>query len=152
MPQWNQIVSSLQRLGIPVNEDFKVSPVRGGDNSSAWRLRSAGKSWFLKTGAAQSLDAFEAEAEGLRELRGACAVRVPESFASCAAGDDACLLLEWIEFGQKHGNTDKMLGELLAAQHRCTSEHFGWHRDNTIGSTPQPNTAIVSPVLCSAPR
>jgi fructosamine-3-kinase len=31
------------------------------------------------------------------------------------------------------------LGELLAVQHRVTREKFGWHRDNTIGSTPQSN-------------
>ena len=28
----------------------------------------------------------------------------------------------------------------LAAMHRCTSEKFGWTRDNTIGATPQINT------------
>jgi len=31
------------------------------------------------------------------------------------------------------------MGEQLAAQHRVTSSAFGWHRDNTIGSTPQLN-------------
>lgn len=34
------------------------------------------------------------------------------------------------------------MGRQLAALHRVTSENgqFGWHRDNTIGSTPQVNT------------
>ncbi len=30
-------------------------------------------------------------------------------------------------------------GAGLAAMHRCTSEKFGWKRDNTIGATPQIN-------------
>jgi protein-ribulosamine 3-kinase len=31
------------------------------------------------------------------------------------------------------------LGEQLAALHRATAPQFGWHRDNTIGATPQHN-------------
>jgi fructosamine-3-kinase len=31
------------------------------------------------------------------------------------------------------------LGRGLAALHANHAERFGWHRDNTIGSTPQPN-------------
>jgi len=38
------------------------------------------------------------------------------------------------------GATDELLGRQLAALHRVTHTRFGWHRDNTIGSTPQINT------------
>jgi protein-ribulosamine 3-kinase len=31
------------------------------------------------------------------------------------------------------------VGRRLARLHRCGSPYFGWHRDNTIGSTPQRN-------------
>jgi fructosamine-3-kinase len=31
------------------------------------------------------------------------------------------------------------LGQALAALHRITAPEFGWHRDNVIGATPQPN-------------
>jgi fructosamine-3-kinase len=31
-------------------------------------------------------------------------------------------------------------GRVLACLHRCTATDFGWHRENTIGSTPQHNT------------
>ena len=33
-----------------------------------------------------------------------------------------------------------MLGEQLAALHRVGAARFGWHRDNTIGATPQLNS------------
>jgi fructosamine-3-kinase len=33
------------------------------------------------------------------------------------------------------------LGRNLARMHRVTGSRFGWHRDNTIGATPQVNTA-----------
>jgi fructosamine-3-kinase len=32
-----------------------------------------------------------------------------------------------------------MLGQQLAKQHRYCEDRFGWHKDNTIGSTPQHN-------------
>ena len=38
------------------------------------------------------------------------------------------------------GATDELLGRQLAAMHRSTRDRFGWHRDNTIGSTRQINT------------
>ena len=36
-------------------------------------------------------------------------------------------------------NTERRLGEQLAQLHRTTKDRFGWHRDNTIGLTPQHN-------------
>ena len=32
-----------------------------------------------------------------------------------------------------------LAGQQLAAMHRSQADNFGWHRDNTIGSTPQVN-------------
>ena len=32
-----------------------------------------------------------------------------------------------------------LLGEQLAALHRCTGKNFGFAQDNFIGTTPQPN-------------
>jgi fructosamine-3-kinase len=43
--------------------------------------------------------------------------------------------------GGRGGSTASLeqLGIDLACMHRHRSSHFGWHRDNTIGSTPQIN-------------
>ncbi len=56
-----------------------------------------------------------------------------------AAEGHACLALEWIDFGPATSRTEARLGELLALQHRRSAHAYGWHRDNTIGATPQPN-------------
>lgn len=82
---------------------------------------------------------FEAEAEGLRELAGACAVRVPEVASCGAAAGTAYIAMEWIEFDRPTSETAVLLGQQLAALHRQLKARFGWHRDNTIGNTPQPN-------------
>ena len=49
-------------------------------------------------------------------------------------------LLLWIALPPSQGNAaPESLAEGLAALHRVGAGRFGWHRDNTIGSTPQPN-------------
>jgi protein-ribulosamine 3-kinase len=82
---------------------------------------------------------FETEAAGLEELRAAGAVRVPRVLALGEAADRAYLALEWLELGVPATSAAAAFGAQLARQHRHTAPAFGWHRDNTIGSTPQWN-------------
>ena len=94
---------------------------------------------FVKTGPAAAFDMFDAEAEGLRELAATNLIRVPEVIACAVDGDEAFIALERIDFDATSRESERLLGVQLAALHRCTLEKFGWHRDNTIGLTPQRN-------------
>ena len=98
---------------------------------------------FVKYGAADCLPVFEAEAAGLAELARAKALRVPNVLAVSIEGDTAILVLEWIDLAPAKARSEQLLGERLALQHRVTRDRFGWERDNTIGSTPQPNRPCV---------
>jgi fructosamine-3-kinase len=82
---------------------------------------------------------FEAEAAGLAELARADALRVPVPVCSGQAGDDAFLVLEYLELGGDMARAAEQLGHGLAALHRASAARFGWHRANTIGATPQLN-------------
>jgi protein-ribulosamine 3-kinase len=114
--------------------------VGGGSINTCYLWRTSRESLFVKVADAQSRDMLEAEAAGLSELAQAQAVRVPQVRLMDIAGRYAFLALEWIEHGSlKHG-ADARLGEQLAQLHRVTDARFGWHRDNTIGLTPQQNT------------
>ena len=104
------------------------------------RNKESDRYLFVKTGPASAFDMFDAEAEGLRELAATKAIRVPEVIEVTVAGDEARIVLERIEFEKTTTEIERLLGEQLAAVHRCSAEDFGWHRDNTIGLTPQPNT------------
>jgi fructosamine-3-kinase len=84
---------------------------------------------------------FAAEAEGLEEMAAANAVRVPRPLCWDVAEHQSFLVMEYIEFGGRAAEAAPRLGEQLAAMHQRTSNSFGWHRDNTIGSTPQINTS-----------
>lgn len=94
---------------------------------------------FIKTGPASALDMFEAEAEGLREIEATATVRVPEVYRVGVEDGQAFIEMERLKIGRCTDAIDRMLGERLAAMHRHTAERHGWHRDNTIGLTPQRN-------------
>lgn len=118
--------------------------VGGGSINSCARFDSASGPLFVKYGQPSCLGMFQAEAEGLSELAKARAVRVPEVLAVSEQQGIAFLALEWIDLHDASSSSERKLGELLAAQHRVTRDRFGWHRDNTIGSTPQSNLEASS--------
>ena len=116
--------------------------VHGGSINHCVRWPGEGGDAFVKRAAASNLCTYEAEADGLEALRAAQALRVPELLAVGIAGGHAVLALEWLDLSPLLAGESSMqrrLGEGLATQHRVTAETFGWHRDNTIGATPQPN-------------
>jgi fructosamine-3-kinase len=107
---------------------------------------SDGTRVFVKR-AAGTPGMFEAEAEGLRALAGAGAIRVPEVLAVAA---DA-LVLELIESGPRRGDFFEDFGRRFAALHQARGRAFGFAHDNFIGSTPQPNQPLDGP-WDAAPR
>ncbi len=110
----------------------------GGSINEAYRLQGEGRSFFVKLNRASRLEMFEAEAEGLQTLRQSTALRVPEPLVWGVADAQAYLVMEYLPLNGT--GSAVQLGESLAAMHRYTSDRYGWHRDNTIGSTPQRNT------------
>jgi fructosamine-3-kinase len=138
MPDWAPIRAALHSAGIDV-AGAEPRPVAGGDISAAWRLDGAAASVFLKTGPVSSYEMFLAEAEGLSELAQANAVRVPAVIALGENSDSAFVALEWLRFESISRASERQLGEQLAALHRTTKPRYGWHRDNSIGLTPQKN-------------
>jgi fructosamine-3-kinase len=128
----------LQALTGRPHTLIHLQPLSGGCINDAWRVETASGVYFLKTQDADRLSLFEAEADGLRALAQTGALRVPQLLGTGLAGDRACLWLEFLTLGS-HGNS-AALGHGLAALHRAPQKGYGWHRDNTLGHTPQRNT------------
>jgi protein-ribulosamine 3-kinase len=139
------VASALARSLHAAVDSQPARRVQGGCINESYRWESRSGPLFVKVAPAGQLAMFEAEADGLRDLASANAVRVPRVLASGADEHNAFLALEWIELARSSwSSASARLGEQLARQHRATSEQFGWHRDNTIGSTPQVNTPSAS--------
>ena len=82
---------------------------------------------------------YRAEAEGLREIASVQAVRVPAVHDCGLANGESFIAIEWLDIEPGSASTERLLGEQLATMHRHTAKQHGWHRDNTIGKTPQHN-------------
>lgn len=138
-PTWEAIAADISRASDRTGRCTSVDPVAGGCIHAAWRVRHPSGTWLVKTHDAAGLPLFEAEADGLEALRraGALAVPAPLTFGR----DDRCawLVLEWLDLVPARGALGAALGHGLALQHGVTGPHFGWHRDNFLGTTPQPN-------------
>ena len=115
-----------------------TTPVSGGSINEAYRLEGIdGARYFLKLNDAQHLAMFVAEAEGLDAIAATNTIRVPRAIAHGSAAGQSYLVMEHLELSSR-GNA-KLLGEQLAALHRCEGKSFGFAHDNFIGTTPQLN-------------
>lgn len=133
------LLQALLEAGFAV-DPRAIRPAGGGDINVCYVVGTRrGERLFLKTNDADRAGMFEAEFEGLGELRRAGAARVPEPLARGSAGATAWLVMEYLDLMPGTPAAAARLGAALAAQHRVTAAQFGWHRDNTIGSTLQRN-------------
>lgn len=140
---WPDILDDIQcEMGCSARM-IKTTPISGGSINSAYRLdcmlNEHEKRFFVKINRFDHADMFAAEVEGLKALGEAKAIRVPQAVLSGMNDSHAWIVTEYIAFGGADANSDRKLGEQLAMLHRHTSDGFGWHRDNTIGSTAQLN-------------
>lgn len=152
------IEAALEELGLP-GAVSRATPVGGGCIHHGTRIdMDTGASYFLKWSPDVPAGMFEAEAEGLRALREAGPVTVPEPLA-WDEGSPAWLLMEYVAPGADDVR-GAALGRGLAAIHRSEAPsnpsatpqqraaagrgRFGWSRDNWIGSLPQQNPLTAS--------
>ncbi|MDD1626394.1 MAG: fructosamine kinase family protein [Methylococcaceae bacterium] len=136
---WQAISEQIESV---TGQPFKVvsaHALSGGDINSAFRLQGEDRLYFIKLNRADLVAMFEAEFAGLQELEKTQSVRVPGPVVCGKTGEHSFLVLENIELGCSNKVSDRLLGQQLALMHQQQQPYFGWHRDNTIGSTLQIN-------------
>lgn len=132
-----------QHIAVTTGRPFQVEAQRlagGGSINTGYVLEGSGQRYFVKLNTAVLLSMFDAEAEGLHELARTELIRVPEPICWGTQSDSAYLVLEYLDLGRGRDTSFQDLGRRLAQLHRVQGSHYGWHRHNTIGSTPQINT------------
>jgi protein-ribulosamine 3-kinase len=124
----------LEENGYGVMESSR--PVGGGCINNGVQFKtSTGASFFLKTNTAAPADMFSCEVEGLEALGVEGGPRVPKPYLH--APD--FLLMEDLAPSRRASTYWEDFGRQMAVLHNHTHESFGFHHDNYIGSTPQPN-------------
>lgn len=140
MSPWLDIAAQISTSSGNLFTVEKSSPVGGGCINETHLIEGNGQRYFIKLNNAGSLPMFEAEAAGLQEIHDSRTLRVPAPVCWGKSGAKAWLVLEYLDMGNaSRSDAAEVLGRGLAAMHRITAEKFGWHRDNTIGATPQIN-------------
>lgn len=115
-----------------------VTPISGGNINQAYQLKGEDSQFFVKTNRSELMSMFEAERTGLDTIRATQTIRVPEVFATGVEQDQAYIVMEYIDLDGSPA--PERLAQNLAGMHACIRSQFGFHCDNTIGSTPQSNS------------
>ncbi|MEU6072639.1 fructosamine kinase family protein [Micromonospora sp. NPDC047074] len=129
------------------HQRIRETPVTGGSICAASRLTlDDGHSIFAKTwpeaaGTPVPEGFFTAEAAGLRWLREAGAVAVPDVVVALPG----LLALDWVEPGEPTPGAAERFGRELAALHRAGASVFGAGWTGFIGALPQDNTPDDGP-------
>ena len=138
MNLWDAIRQNVeQTTGVSIRAD-EPDAIAGGCINQTFRIQGDGQDFFVKLNSADACEMFIAEAEGLREILASKSVRAPRPLCWSTAEGSAWLVMEYLPLSGR--GTGAELGRRLAAMHRLEHEEFGWHRNNTIGATPQINS------------
>ena len=115
-------------------------PVRGGSINETHKITTNEGSFFVKKNSASRYpQMFEKEALGLKILREANNIDIPEVIDFGESGNDSFLILKFIVSGIKAGPFWDDFGKQLAKLHKHSARYFGLDHDNYIGSLHQYN-------------
>jgi len=118
----------------------------GGASVSAAKDKVSGDKYFVKTApiARGGGKMLRAEYLGIKEMAETKTIKVPEPIAYGEGGplNTAFVIFEYLDMGG--GGSAFELGVQLAKMHKSMSSNgqHGFHVDNTIGATPQPNAWV----------
>ena len=138
---WTEIARTISQT---TGQEFmiaKTNSVSGGCINQGYKISSDRAEYFVKLNDASQIEMFIAEAIGLKQMYATRTINVPQPICYGTVESSSYIVLQWLDLGRGSGQSYREMGRQLAAMHRQgTAEHFGWERNNTIGSTPQINT------------
>lgn len=122
-------------------EIINATPLSGGDINDVFKIETNKENIVLKINDRNRFPKMLVkEFRALEFLKSASKAEYPKPIAHFSDETSQYLAMEYIEEGSNSNKGQKLLGQLLADQHKCTNESFGWEEDNYIGSLPQPNS------------
>jgi fructosamine-3-kinase len=143
--QWHEIGAHITRATGNGFEIGARQSVSGGCINQVYLISSHQNRdrYLLKLNRAALIEMFVAEATGLSAIAATATIRVPTPICWGTVGEHSYLVMEYLDLVAT--TADRSWGEMgrnLARLHQYRSDRhqFGWHTNNTIGSTPQINT------------
>lgn len=132
-----------QRTLIEEQLNQKISnatALSGGDINEVYKIETDKEVIVVKINDLKRfLEMLEKEFRALDFLKNASKAIYPSPILHFSDDESQYLAMKYIAEGSNSTNGQKLLGQHLADQHRCSNESFGWEEDNYIGSLPQIN-------------
>jgi protein-ribulosamine 3-kinase len=133
-----------QRTFIENQLNQKISnatALSGGDINDVYQVETDKENIVVKINDLKRFpEMLEKEFRALAFLKSANKAIYPRPIAHFSDDESQYLAMEYVAQGSNSSKGQKLLGQYLADQHRCSNESFGWEEDNYIGSLPQINT------------
>jgi protein-ribulosamine 3-kinase len=119
--------------------------VSGGCINAAGKIETSQGPYFLKWNHASKYPGmFEAEKKGLEILRNTKSIHVPAPLITGETGENAFIVLEWVQTGTQRPSLFQDFGVSIATMHKHSDALFGLEHNNYIGSLPQSNRQHAS--------
>ncbi len=132
-----------QELSVYTDQETLIQQyhlIPGGDINVAFVLNTNRGNFFLKMNSNGTSDLFQKEYTGLKFLRAAESLYLPDAYRCSALGSHTFIFMEYLEKGEPAPDFWKNFGEQLAMQHRNSEKAFGFWEHNYIGTLPQRNS------------
>jgi fructosamine-3-kinase len=137
---WTEIINAISQQTNSELELINYRSIGGGCINQAYELKGKNISYFVKLNTASQVHTFEGECLGLKQMSMTNTIIVPKPICYGISGNNSYLVLEYFNLGSGNTSSWQLMGRKLALLHQTKVEQpFGWHLNNTIGSTPQIN-------------
>lgn len=137
---WSEIINAINKHTASKFELVNHKSIGGGCINQAYQITGKNKSYFVKLNSASQVEMFFAEAMALEEIYDTNTITVPKPVCYGMSHKNSYLVLEYIGLGFGNNQSWALMGQKLAFLHQAkVTKPFGWHVNNTIGSTPQIN-------------
>lgn len=137
---WSEIIKAINSQ---LKGDFTLKNYRsvgGGCINQTYQLIGENHDYFVKLNTVSSLEMFISEALSLKEIIQTKTILAPQPICYGTVENYSYLVLEYLPLGKGNNSSWIKMGQQLALLHQFQGEsYFGWHRNNTIGATPQIN-------------
>ncbi len=141
MLDWPDILKQVQQHSGLIPDSNHIMAASGGCINSCFLVGSNPSQVFIKTNARESLPMFEAEAVGLQTIANANAISTPGVLCTGISNNVAFIAMQALHLNENESTASyRKFGQQLADMHQYQQPLFGSSTDNTIGSTPQPNS------------
>lgn len=141
---WTEIAGEISRSTDNRFEIIDRRSIGGGCINQAYIIASKAERYFIKLNEKSRVEMFAVEARGLQEMAATKTIKVPLPICWGMVNENSYLVLECLDLTSRGNSSNWVeMGRNLAVMHdyrMSNTPQFGWHIDNTIGSTPQLNT------------